>query len=98
MIEQIIYQDGVRDVLDIRVNDAGWWLWSTWDHVHENIRNLCLKHAAFRTKCFPRFARDCCEFRITCWCFHCHEDTWVELVTPLHPPGGDGSLRNPYII
>jgi hypothetical protein len=100
--------DGVREVLDVRNHLSDWWLSCAWKHVPEHIRELCWKHATFRLKNFPRFARDCCDFvnKTTCFCFYLASDTCLNVLIVeicgqkqiLPSSTGDGTSANPYIL
>jgi hypothetical protein len=102
---QVIYQDGVREVLDIRNQEFdNWWLWCTWTHAPKKARNLCLVHAVYRLQNYPRFARDCCSFvnKTTCFCFYLTAEFNEQLLADASPPAvaekGDGTCNNPYIL
>ena len=105
---QIVYHDGIREVLDVRNHLSDWWLSCAWKHVPEEIRELCWKHATFRVKNFPRFARDCCNFvnKTTCFCFYLASDTCLNVPIVetcvqkqiLPSSTGDGTSANPYIL
>ncbi len=78
---QVIYQDGVREVLDIRDQEYdGWWLSCLWIHAPKRARTLCWIHTLYRLQNYPRFARDCCKFTTTCFCFYLTADSNKQLL------------------
>ncbi len=91
---QVIYQDGVREVLDIRDQEYdGWWLSCLWIRAPKRARTLCWIHALYRLQNYPRFARDCCKFTTTCFCFYLTANSNKQLLkNASHLPSEPSSL------
>jgi hypothetical protein len=104
---QVIYSDGVREVLDFRKQKSeDWWLCCAWIRAPERVRDLCWIHVSYRLLNYPRFARDCCTFvnKKTCYCFYLTADTNAKLImtdvksASIVAAEGDGTFNNPFIL